>query len=117
MLVRAWEQATVVTIANCNCHCAFGTQALQGNEPPALEHGVTAPMTDVLEDVCFPGNVKVDARAVVCGALTDEDIISQVRSSEPVNASDEEEEEEASGAALCCRSRGRIECRPSLLQF
>ncbi|KAL1470284.1 hypothetical protein MTO96_040523 [Rhipicephalus appendiculatus] len=83
-----------------------------------LEHGVTAPMVDVLEDVCSADYVDVDSSAVVCGALTDDDIICQVRSAEPVAASDDDEEEdEAPVRPFCCGSHGRIECRPSLLKF
>ncbi|KAH7948510.1 hypothetical protein HPB52_023599 [Rhipicephalus sanguineus] len=70
------------------------TEALQADEPPVLEHGVTAPMADVLEDVCFADYVDVDSSAVVCGALTDDDITCQVRSAEPVAASDDDEEED-----------------------
>ncbi|KAL1445508.1 hypothetical protein MTO96_044982 [Rhipicephalus appendiculatus] len=51
-------------------------------------------MADVLEDVCFTDYVDVDSSAVVCGALTDDDIICQVRSAEPVAASDDDEEED-----------------------
>ncbi|KAH6934213.1 hypothetical protein HPB50_021933 [Hyalomma asiaticum] len=94
MLVHAWEQVTALTIANCYRHCGFSTEALQADEPPVLEHGVTAPMADVLEDVCFADYVDVDSSAVVCGALTDDDIICQVRSAEPVAASDDDEEED-----------------------
>ncbi|KAH8025115.1 hypothetical protein HPB51_003031 [Rhipicephalus microplus] len=53
------------------------TEALQAEEPPVLEHGVTAPMADALEDVCFADYVDVDSGAVVCDALTDGDIICQ----------------------------------------
>lgn len=94
MLVRAWEQVTALTIANCYRHCGFSTQALQADEPPVLEHGVTALMADVLEDVCFADYVNVDASAVVCDAVTDDDIICQVRSSQPVAASDDDDEED-----------------------
>ncbi|XP_037521072.1 tigger transposable element-derived protein 4 [Rhipicephalus sanguineus] len=94
MLVRVWEQVTALTIANCYRHCGFSTEALQADEPPVLEHGVTAPMADVLEDVCFADYVDVDSSAVVCGALTDDDITCQVRSAEPVAASDDDEEED-----------------------
>ncbi|KAH6944556.1 hypothetical protein HPB50_003871 [Hyalomma asiaticum] len=92
MLVHAWEQVTALTIANYYRHCSFITQAmqaLQADELSVFEHGVSAPM----EDICFADYVDVDASAVVCGALTDDDIIFQVRSSEPVAASDEEEDE------------------------
>ncbi|KAH7956623.1 hypothetical protein HPB52_011087 [Rhipicephalus sanguineus] len=51
-------------------------------------------MADVLEDVCFANYVNVDSSAVVCGALTDDDIICQVRSAGPVAASDDDEEED-----------------------
>ncbi|KAH8041852.1 hypothetical protein HPB51_018646 [Rhipicephalus microplus] len=82
MLVRAWEQVTALKIANCIRHCGFSTEALQADEPPVLEHGVTAPMVDVLEDVCFADYVDVDSSAMV-------------RSAEPVAASDDEEEDKA----------------------
>lgn len=48
----------------------------------------------VLEDLFFPDYASVDGSVVVCGVLTDEGIISLVRSTEPVAASDDEEEEE-----------------------
>ncbi|KAH6943674.1 hypothetical protein HPB50_025066 [Hyalomma asiaticum] len=48
---------------------------------------VTAPMADVLEDVCFADYVDVDSSAVVCGALTDDDMSGE--------NDDGEEEDEA----------------------
>ncbi|KAK8771219.1 hypothetical protein V5799_025538 [Amblyomma americanum] len=97
MLVRAWEQVTGATIANCYRHCGFTTQGEHVDEPPV--HGdcvtsVTAPMSDVLKDVSFADYVDVDASAVVCGVTTDEDIISQVKNIEPVAASDDDEEDD-----------------------
>ncbi|KAH8021208.1 hypothetical protein HPB51_013309 [Rhipicephalus microplus] len=82
---------TALMIADGFRHCGFSTEA---DEPPVLEHGVIAPMADVLEDVYFADYVNVDSSAVVRGALTVGDIISQVRSAEPVAASDDDEEED-----------------------
>lgn len=59
-----------------------------------------------------------EASAVTGGALTDEDIIPEVRSAEPVSASDREEEDGASLVGLsACRSDDLVDCRQSLRSF
>ncbi|KAL1466387.1 hypothetical protein MTO96_042767 [Rhipicephalus appendiculatus] len=89
MLVRALEQVTALTIANCYRHCGFSTKALQADEPPVLEHGVTAPMADVLEDVCFADYVDVDSR---CSATYEAAVerMPDVYFTSDVGSSDEE---------------------------
>lgn len=46
-----------------------------------------------LKDLFFADCVNVGVTAVVCGALTGKDILSRVRSAEPVATTDEEEQE------------------------
>lgn len=46
-------------------------------------------MADAFEDVFFAHYVGESASAVLCGALTDQDIISKVRNAKPVAASDD----------------------------
>ncbi|CAN7997064.1 unnamed protein product, partial [Ixodes hexagonus] len=97
MLVRAWDQVTTATTANCFSHCGFsvlGTEATGGDtgEREVVSEGIR----DLLQDVSFADYVDTDSSAVICGAMTDEDIIAQVVS-EPVaeaeNDDDDDEEE------------------------
>ncbi|KAG0440314.1 hypothetical protein HPB47_016337, partial [Ixodes persulcatus] len=97
MLVRAWDQVTAATIANCFRHCGFsvlGTEAAGGDtgECEVVFEG----MRDLLQDASFADSVDADSSAVICGAMTNEDIIAQVVGkpvAEAENDVDDEEEE------------------------
>ncbi|KAG0426455.1 hypothetical protein HPB47_026430 [Ixodes persulcatus] len=89
---------TATTIANCFRHCGFsvlGMEAAGGSDTGECEV-VLEGMRDLLQDVSFADYVDADSSAVICGAMTDEDIIAQVVG-EPVaeaeNDVDNEEEE------------------------
>lgn len=58
-------------------------------EKVKLGKPIKARMADAFEDVFFAHYVGESASAVLCGALTDQDIISKVRNAKPVAASDD----------------------------
>lgn len=97
MLVRAWDQVTAATIANCFRHSGFSV-ADEGTEAacqPDQHEVIPAGLRDALEEISFDDYVDADSSAVVCGAVSDEDIIAQVTGEEPVDEDDRDEEEEA----------------------
>lgn len=111
MLVRAWNQVTTETIANCYRHCGFGALNADANE---VEEDVRAPVhvREVLGDVDFGDYVNVDSCAAVCGAVTDDEIIAQVvgEDENPAvdddDANDEDDDDDV----------GETPVRPSLAQ-
>lgn len=97
MLVRAWDQVTAATIANCFRHYGLAV-ADEGTEAacqPCQHEVIPAGLRDALEEISFDDYVDADSSAVVCAALSDEDIIAQESGEEPVDEDDRDEEEEA----------------------
>lgn len=56
---------------------------------------IPAGLRDALKEISFDDYVDADSSAVVCGALSDEDIIAQVTGEEPADEDHRDEEEEA----------------------
>lgn len=97
MLVRAWEQVTATTIANCFRHSGFAAGSAQDScdvDVDGAEELMPVALRDTLRGVRFADYVEVDTGASVCGALTDEDIIAQVAGAQPDAEEPEGEEDE-----------------------
>ncbi|XP_037515168.1 tigger transposable element-derived protein 6 [Rhipicephalus sanguineus] len=94
MLVRAWDLVTATTVANCFRHSGFCAP----DESPGTEceaEVIPAGLRDALDNVSFDDYVDVDNSAVVCGTITDDDIIAQVTGGEePVVEADKSDEQE-----------------------
>lgn len=96
MLVRAWEQVTPSTIANCFHHCGFAAGSMKESGDDGSPEPLPAAVRAVLQDVSFDDYVGVDSDAAVCGALSDEDIVAEIvgEQSVPEEAEDEDDDEE-----------------------
>ncbi|KAL1444449.1 hypothetical protein MTO96_029870 [Rhipicephalus appendiculatus] len=97
MLVRAWEQVTATTIANCFHHSGFAAGSAQDSCDVGVdgaEELMPVALRGTLQGVSFADYVQVDTCASVCGALTDEDIIARVAGAQPVAEEPEGEEDE-----------------------
>nr|XP_037272915.1 tigger transposable element-derived protein 6-like [Rhipicephalus microplus] len=97
MLVRAWDQVTATTVANCFRHSGFCV-AIEGTAGELDEREadvIPAGLRDALGDVNFGDYVDADRSAVVCGTITDDDIIAQVTGEEAlvVDVGEDEEDE------------------------
>ncbi|KAK8783700.1 hypothetical protein V5799_009931 [Amblyomma americanum] len=96
MLVRAWEQVTPSTIANCFHHCGFAAGSMEESGDDGSPEPLPAAVRAVLQDVSFDDYVEVDSDAAVCGARSDEDIVAEIvgEQSVPEEAEDEDDDEE-----------------------
>ncbi|XP_077494382.1 uncharacterized protein LOC144105043 [Amblyomma americanum] len=96
MLVRAREQVTPSTIANCFHHCGFAAGSMEESGDDGSPEPLPAAVRAVLQDVSFDDYVEVDSDAAVCGARSDEDIVAEIVGEQSVTeeAEDEDDEEE-----------------------
>ncbi|KAL1453534.1 hypothetical protein MTO96_043753 [Rhipicephalus appendiculatus] len=97
MLVRAWEQVTATTIANCFRHSGFAAGSAQDSCDVGVdgaEELMPVALHGTLQGASFVDYVEVDTCASVCGALNDEDIIARVAGEQPVAEEPEGEEDE-----------------------
>lgn len=111
MLVHAWDQVTAATIANCFRHCGFDIASSEAtaDSTATADSGqdgedIPASVRQALQDVDFTDYVDADKSAMVCGALTDEEIIAHVRGGEPAMEDDDGEEENEEAPVRPCAS-------------
>ncbi|XP_064483000.1 tigger transposable element-derived protein 6-like [Ornithodoros turicata] len=103
MLARAQHQVTVATISNCFRHCGFVVADTEASDSAAALEVACEDISDVLHDVNFSDYINADSGVAVCGALTDEDIICEVVSSEnaPTDICDDDDEGEEEDPQVC----------------
>ncbi|KAK8764212.1 hypothetical protein V5799_033180 [Amblyomma americanum] len=96
MLVRAWEQITPSTIANCFHHCGFAAGSMEESGNNGSPEPLPAAVRAVLQDVSFDDYVEVDSDAAVRGARSYEDIVAEIvgEQSVPEEAEDEDDDDE-----------------------
>uniref|UniRef100_A0A1B6C052 DDE-1 domain-containing protein n=1 Tax=Clastoptera arizonana TaxID=38151 RepID=A0A1B6C052_9HEMI len=92
MCHSAWGQVSQTTIANCFKKAGFAKNSDQ-NPSEVLEED--APSTpDGWEATAFEEYVNVDEQVAVCGELSDQDILAEVKNNDLSDLEEEEGEEE-----------------------
>ncbi|KAG0420841.1 hypothetical protein HPB47_003243, partial [Ixodes persulcatus] len=77
MLVKAWTDMPSQVIANCFRHCGFSCDGNTANEN--FDEECSALMSALPENVSFDDYVAIDDGVLVCGQLTDDEIIASVQ--------------------------------------
>ncbi|KAJ4430271.1 hypothetical protein ANN_22483 [Periplaneta americana] len=97
MIQNAWQKVTCDTVANCFRKAGFVHQ--RDESQPQQDSEDITPVEyweDVGHDLPYETFVSFDDSLAVCGELTDEDILAEVRNKKAKNASSDEEEENQS---------------------